>query len=367
MATTPSINPAHASWLSPLPGLAVAATIALGMQLLATWIAAGVFDLSRSPVSPVMLAILAGVLIRNTIGVDARLERGVAVASCAVLRIGLALVGLRLSISGLGTLGMQALPVVAGCMLTAALLLPRLARAFKVQGTLVTLLTVGTAICGCTAILAVAPAIRAKAEETGYAVTLVVAVGLVGMLLYPVLAHSLFGNDPLAAGIFLGASIHDTSQVIGAALLYSGQYLAPETMEAAAVTKLMRNLTLVAVVPLLAVMYADKTSSPAAGKRSTFGGLLPGFIVGFLCMAALRTAGDVFGSSSPDFAAAIWTPGLLLANQASEILLTVGMAAVGLTVELSGIRRLGWRPLAAGVLAAALMAAVSVLLLKIVA
>ena len=61
----------------------------------------------------------------------------------------------------------------------------------------------------------------------------------------------------------------------------------------------------------------------------------------------------------------IWTPGLPLGNQASELLLTVGMAAVGLTVELGGLRRVGWRPLAAGVLAAILMAVVCVFLLQV--
>jgi len=313
-----------------------------------------------------MLAVLAGVLIRNTIGVGVRLERGLEVASCTVLRIGLALVGLRLSISGLGKLGLEALPVVVGCMATAWLLLPRLARALGLEGPLVTLLTVGTSICGCTAIMAVAPVIRARAEETGYAVTLVVCVGLAGMLLYPMLAHSLFGNDPVAAGIFLGASIHDTSQVVGAGLLYSGQYLAPEAMEAATVTKLLRNLTLIAIVPLLAAQYADRSAGSAGDRRRSVMSLLPGFVIAFVGMAIVRTLGDMGGNVSPDFARTVWTPALLLGNQASELLLTVGMAAVGLTVELRGLRRVGWRPLAAGVLAAILVAAVCLLLLQLV-
>jgi uncharacterized integral membrane protein (TIGR00698 family) len=351
---------------SVVPGIAAAAAIAFITLFVSEWLGSGLFNLGHSPVSPVMLAVLAGVLIRNTVGVDARLERGVAVASCAVLRIGLALVGLRLSVSGLGALGLKALPVVAGCMLTGFLVLPRIARALKLSGALVTLLTVGTTVCGCTAIMAVAPAIRARAEETGYAVTLIVCVGLAGMLLYPVLAHYLFDGDPVAAGIFLGASIHDTSQVVGAALLYSGQYLAPEAMEAATVTKLLRNLTLIAIVPILAAQFADRATADQSGNGARrIISLLPGFIVAFVAMAILRTIGDGASQAFPAFGSGLWAPGLAAASKVSEVLLTIGMAAVGLTVALGGMRRIGWRPLAAGVATAIFMAAVCVVLLKV--
>jgi len=359
-----AVTQSQKSWPSTIPGLVAASAIAACTLYVADWLGSGLFNLGKSPVSPVMLAVLTGVFIRNTVGVDLRLERGVLLASSAVLRVGLALVGLRLSIGGLGRLGLQALPVVAGCMLTGWLVLPRLARAMNLRGPLITLLTVGTTICGCTAILAVAPSIRARAEETGYALTLVVCVGLVGMLLYPYLANWLFGADPVAAGIFLGASIHDTSQVIGAALLYSGQFLAPEALEAATVTKLVRNLTLLAVVPALAAAFADRAAGEPAGQKIPLARLLPGFVIAFVCMAVVRTLGDLASPLVPEMSRMLWAPGLLLANQLSELLLTVGMAAVGLTVELSGIRRVGPRPLAAGVVAAAVMAAVCVILLK---
>ncbi|MDH4022756.1 MAG: putative sulfate exporter family transporter [Gammaproteobacteria bacterium] len=359
-----AVTHSQRSWPAAIPGLIAAGSIAACTLFLADWLGSGLFNLGKSPVSPVMLAVLAGVLIRNTVGVDARLERGLVVASSAVLRIGLALVGLRLSIGGLGRLGIQALPVVAGCMLTGWLLLPRLARAMNLQGALITLLTVGTTICGCTAILAVAPAIRARAEETGYAITLVVCVGLVGMLLYPFVANTLFGDDPVAAGIFLGASIHDTSQVVGAALLYSGQFQAPEALEAATVTKLLRNLTLLAVVPVVAATFANRTAGQSGGQKASIVRLLPGFVLAFVGMAVVRTLGDLASPALPEFSRMLWAPGLLLANQLSELLLTIGMAAVGLTVELSGLRRVGPRPLAAGVLAAVTMAVVCVVLLK---
>lgn len=355
------------AWADLVPGVAAALAVALAARFLSEWVGSSLLQLSRSPVSPVMLAVLAGVGIRSAVGALPQLERGVAVAASLLLRIGIALVGLRLTLAGLGAIGLRGLPVVAGCLVAAWLLLPRIARAFGLQGPLVTLLTVGTSICGCTAVMAVAPVIRARAEETGYAVTLVVIVGLAGMLAYPAAAHGLFGLDPQAAGIFLGTAIHDTSQVIGAALLYSSQYAEPAALDAATVTKLLRNLALVAVVPALAVMHARAHAAAGDAPRAGLRGLVPGFIVAFVAMAVLRTAGDAYGASSPAFAAAFWTPALAVAERASELLLTVGMAAVGLTVDLGAVRRIGWRPLAAGVTAAVTMAAVSLALVSTVA
>ncbi len=352
--------PARASWLSILPGIAAATAIAITARYGSDWLGAAILNTGKSPVSPIMLAVLAGIFIRSVIGVAAGFERGVAAASGTVLRVGLALVGLRLTLLGLGSLGLSALPVVAGCLAVAWLVIPWIARALGLRGSLVTLLTVGTSVCGCTAIMAVSPVIRARVEETGYAVTIVVIVGLTGMLLYPGLAHWMFSADPRAAGIFLGTSIHDTSQVIGAALLYSGQYQVPEALDAATVTKLMRNLTLIAVVPALALIESRKGAPDGGAVASSASAtLVPGFVIAFVLMAAARSLGDMLSAGAPGFAASIWAPGLALANQASELLLTIGMAAVGLTVELQRLRRVGWQPLAAGVAAAILMAAVS--------
>jgi uncharacterized integral membrane protein (TIGR00698 family) len=210
--------------------------------------------------------------------------------------------------------------------------------------------------------MAVAPVIRARAEATGYAVTVIVIVGLAGMLCYPALAHAVFAGDPGAAGIFLGAAIHDTSQVMGAALLYAGQYGAPAALDAATVTKLLRNLTLLLVVPVLAGLHARATGSGSA--RSPLHRLVPGFVLAFVGFAALRSAGDALGTTFEDFGAQLWQPTLQLAGQASELLLTVGMAAVGLSVELRQMRSVGWRPLAAGVASALLLGVVAIVLAR---
>jgi uncharacterized integral membrane protein (TIGR00698 family) len=343
--------------LEVLPGVAAAIAIAFAARYVSEWVGTSLFQLSKSPISPIMLAVLTGVAIRSSVGALPQLDRGIALAASAVLRVGLALVGLRLTLAGLGALGLRALPVVVGCLGVAWLVIPRIARAFGLSDVLVTLLTVGTSICGCTAVMATAPIIRARAEETGYAVTIVVIIGLTGMLIYPAIVHGL-GFDPTSAGIFLGSAIHDTSQVIGAALLYSSQYNEPTALDAATVTKLLRNLSLVAVIPALAALQARADGIARAPGIAGAARLVPGFVLAFVALAALRSTGDALATPGGAFESA-WSSGLVLANQASELLLTIGMAAVGLTVELGQMRRVGWQPLAAGALAALLTAGVS--------
>jgi uncharacterized membrane protein YadS len=111
------------------------------------------------------------------------------------------------------------------------------------------LIAVSTSICGITAIVAAAPVIRAREVEVSYAVACIALFGLIAMFTYPLLAHTLFSTRPQLAGIFLGTAVHDTSQVVGAALMYQNQYSAPGSLEAATVTKLVRNLLMAVVIP----------------------------------------------------------------------------------------------------------------------
>ena len=98
-----------------------------------------------------------------------------------------------------------------------------IARLLAVPRRLGLLLAIGTAVCGCTAVVAMAPLIRARHAETAFAVTCVVLFGCIAMLFYPWVASHFLAASPVHAGIFLGTAIHDTSQVIGAALIYSQQ------------------------------------------------------------------------------------------------------------------------------------------------
>src|SRR5262249_46252503 len=157
------------------------------------------------------------------------------------------------SLAAVGQLGLAGLPVIAGCIAVALVTVSWVNRALRLPRRLGSLIAVGTSICGVSAIAATAPVIDAEEDEVSYAVACVTLFGLVALFTYPFVAHGLFA-DPRLAGLFLGVSIHDTAQVAGAGLMYSKQYDVPAALDAATVTKLTRNLCMIAVIPLVGAL-----------------------------------------------------------------------------------------------------------------
>jgi len=340
-----------------LPGLAAAAATVWVASLAADWIG-GHAASGKSPVPGVTLAVILGLVAANTVGVPAPLQPGLDFCVKKLLRLGIVCVGIRLSLLAVLHSGGVALPAVVVLVALALFLSLRLARALGVSDRLGILAAASTAICGVTATLAVAPAIEAEDREVAYTVANVTLYGLLGMLLYPLLAHALFAGAPAAAGLFLGTAIHDTSQVTGAALAYRAAYLDGPAMDAAIVTKLVRNTFLVAVVPLLAVAHARR--SGGAGTKVGLGKLFPLFVLGFLAMALLRTAGDAGlpgGSALGLFSPEAWnslTGGI--ESFSSHVCLGAAMAALGMTTRFSTLKALGPKPLLLGAGAATAVA-----------
>jgi len=239
----PGANTRLALIADRLTGILAATAVALLAMMVSNLLGAAVFHVSHSPVSPVMLAIVCGVALGQLPAVASRVRSGARLASCQILQLGIVLVGLKLSFASTLAIAGRALPVVAACLLVSSLVALLLARAFGLRREFGMLIAIGTSVCGCTAVVASSPLLRVRSEEIGYAISCVVIMGLTGMLVYPWLAHASFAADPIAAGVFLGTSIHDTSQVMGAALLYSQTFAAPTALAAATVAKLLRNLT----------------------------------------------------------------------------------------------------------------------------
>lgn len=348
-----------------LPGMALALLLALLGRQASGWIGTSLLGFESSPISPILVAILVGLLIRNTIGLPRVYELGLQLCLKRILRIGVALLGIRLSLASVGSIGLAALPIIVVCIATALFLVDRASRAFGLPRRLGLLIGVGTAICGNTAIVATGPVIQASEDEMSYAVGTITVFGLLALVTYPFVAHGVFGHDPTLVGLFLGTAIHDTAQVAGAGLLYAQQFAAPEALDTATVTKLVRNLFMVVVIPLLALMHRREEST--SGERGPgFMELVPVFVFGFIAMAALRTVGDMgsepFGGliSAENWKAAIQGVGTL-----SAWCLTVAMASVGLGTHLRRLRGLGARPLAVGLVAALVVGAVSASLLAV--
>lgn len=353
------------AWISVrrvLPGVLVAILLAVLAKSLSDSIAQGAIGLPKIPLSPVLYAVLIGMLWRNTLGVPAWTSDGLNWAMHRLLRTGIALVGLRLTLAGASAIALTALPVALGCLATALVAGLVISRLLSVPKRLGILLAIGTAVCGCTAVVAMSPVIRAKHAETAFAVTCVVLFGCVAMLVYPWLAGHFFGHSPVHAGVFLGTAIHDTSQVIGSALIYSQQANAPEALSAASVAKLLRNLSIVVLIPAAAWLMRKEEAREAqepsddprlkgAPLRAPKSSAVPFFVFAFILFVVIRTVGD--GMFHPD--APLWHAAVNAGQTASELFLVCGMTAVGLSVSFNDMWRIGWRPLAAGFLVATLV------------
>ena len=346
-----------------LPGLILALVLAVTGQLLSEFIGISVMGLPKSPISAIMMAILLGILIRNTVPLPAFFQPGIRFGLVRVLRLGIVLLGIRLSLGQVGAIGLHSLPVIIGCVTAALLLVTYISRKLGLSGRLGTLIAVGTSICGATAIVATAPGIGAHDDEVAYAVACITLFGVIAMLVYPFAAHWFFAGDAFASGLFLGTSVHETAQVAGAGLVYQQFYNDPETLNVATVAKLVRNLGMLIVIPLMCILY--HRNSTVEGKAPKWWTMIPLFVVGFACMSLIRTVGDMgdqaFGLIDPER----WKMIVGYIKKTAEICLAIAMAAVGLGTSIKGLKAIGIKPLAVGLFSALLVGGVSATLISV--
>ena len=309
--------------------------------------------------SAILCAIVLGILWRNLPGLGTWAEPGLEFAGQTLLGTGIALIGLRLTLAVLAGVSLTAVPLVLACIAVALIASVGLGRLFGVAPGIRRLLAAGTAICGCTAIIVVAPLLRVQKSEVGIAIACIVLFGSIAMVSYPWLAHAVFGSDVAAAGMFFGASVQDTSQVVGASMIYADQFNAPDTVAIAGLTKFFRTSGLLLLVPAAAMWMARSEALEGAERPSGLRqGAVPWFVVVFIVLVFVRTLGDAWLDGAP------WKEFLDIAQRVSEMLLLCGMAAVGLGITFDHLREAGWRPLAVAFLAAALTGTTALVLLS---
>lgn len=341
------------------PGLAAALAVmfagfwladVLGAAMLAARGLAG-----ASPISGVPVAIVLGLALRNLLPLPPGLAPGLRFCTTTLLRLGIVLVGIKLSVVEMARLGVAGVPVVLVAIATGLVFVTWFNRLLGLPPRLGTLIAAGTSICGVTAIVSTAPAIEADEREVAYAVANVVAFGLFGMLVYPYLAHALLPGSA-AIGLFLGTAVHDTSQVVGAALTYRQIYADDAVLRVATVTKLTRNLFLAAVIPLLTWWHARERGGPGgrASSAASWRALVPTFVLGFVGMAVLRSIGDAMLGSGGR-ALLVWDREAWSAltsfigdTAGARWLLGTAMAAVGLNTSFHVFRGVGLKPFAVG-------------------
>ena len=300
-------------WRARLPGLAVSAMLAF----VAGGLAAGLGDPWAR--NPVLVAMLLGLAVGAVFGCPESLQPGLQFTTRFLLRLAIALVGLRITGKLLVDVGIVPIAIattelllVFGFVLLTARKLFRLDREFSL------LLAAGSAICGAAAILAVAGLIGAKARDAAIAVTVITLFGTLALFAYPVAfdAGWLPGLDDEWYGVFVGASVYELAQVYGAAY-----YVSELTLGTATLIKLTKVLMLIPM--LLAIRYfQQRKAAPDSAAPMPF----PWFIVGFIGVVIFNSTVNLSG------------PVRLAINQFDVFLLTMVMVALGLNTR---VQRLG--------------------------
>lgn len=355
-----------------IPGVVLASVVVLISVAVAELINSALgFD---GLVSFILVAIVVGMVIRNTVGLDDRFAPGIAFALKKLLRLGIILLGIRLSILNVLEVGIYGIPVVVGAVLTGLVAARIATKRLGLSDRLGTLIAIGTGICGATAIVAAAPGIKAKEEEVAYAVANITIFGIVAMVVYPFLGNLIFGGDIVKIGLFLGTSIHETAQVAGAGLIYDQSFdvaAVPSVADIAVVGKLVRNVLMVAVIPGLTFLHMRqiRLEGETAGERTKILDMLPVFILGFLAMAVLRSIGDAGidsgGRAFGLFGEAAWDDVTHGIRTWAEYTLATAMAAVGLGTSIAQLKGLGIKPFVVGMSAAVAVGVVSVGLVSV--
>lgn len=322
------------------------------ISLLARFIQSQITVNGKEVVSAVAIAIILGVLIRNLIGIPDSCKPGTSFAVKRILRVGIALMGAQLSLGQVLNTGASSVLVVAICIVLAILVVRFVSIRMGMSDRLGTLLGVGTSICGISAIVATAPVIEAKEEETSMAVATITIFGLLAVLFYPLLGFSL-GLSARFFGTWAGTAVNDTSQVVATGLIFSQQ-----AGEIATVVKLTRNLFMAPVIVVLSWFYLKRRQAEGkakgGGKGIKLQQVFPLFVLGFVGMTILNSLG-VFPSAICQSIHIV-----------SQFLIVASLAGVGLETNVVEMKKIGLRPFYAGLCAALFMAVVSFCLITLV-
>jgi uncharacterized integral membrane protein (TIGR00698 family) len=355
--------------LEIIPGLALAAVVTIvGIQLTG-WVAT-LLGLTKSPVSAIMMAIVLGIIVKNTIGVPKLCQPGVDFGLKKLLRLGIILMGIRLSIFAVLKIGVLSTGIVVVAIASGIFLTLLITRKLRLAERLGTLIGVGTGICGASAIVATGPAIEAEEEEITYAVGTITIFGIVAMFIYPYVSHLILSMSHVESGIFMGTSIHETAQVAGAGLMYDQLWIGanktvnPTGADVAIVTKLVRNAFMAIAIPLLSYRYLRRSRRISRKKVSALS-LFPTFILGFVALAVVRSLGDSLVLSERIWNAEGWNHLCSVVKQWSGYFLAVAMAGVGLGTDIRKLKQLGAKPFCVGLFAALSVGVVSIIMIKV--
>ena len=344
------------------PGVTLALIFYLFSQGINNVLAIEIFGTVKSPISTVLIAILLGILMGNAFTPRPGMMIGLDFTQQFILKLGIIFLGIRLSFEEFIKFGTIAIPLIIVCIIGVLILIKLLIKKVPISSKMSYLIAIGTSVCGATAIVATAPVINAKKTEIAYAIANITLFGVIAMLAYPYFAEWYFNENEIKSGLFLGTSIHETSQVAAAGLIYDQQFNSPETLNVATVTKLIRNTFLVIMIPLFAFLY---NRGDVKNKKYSIFDIFPYFVLGFIGMILFRNVGDqIFLNENNNHL--IWEKLIEYFKILATAFLTMAMAAVGISINLNELKSMGYKPFIVGLIAAVTVGLISLIYIEII-
>ena len=352
--------------------------LAIGVALAAKMLISGIGTFSTylgQIISPTIVAIVLGIMIRNTIGVSEKYKNGVEFASKYILMLAIVVLGATLNFQDILRLFSRQpgiIYLIAFNICLSFSVAYGIGKLMSTDFTLRTFIGGGCSICGGTTVSALGPIIRANENQIAFGLSIVFFLDMITIILYPILGQMLH-LSPEAFGVLAGTAINDTSSVLAAGDIYSKMAGSEVAYETASIVKLTRTSFLVLVAALFSIFVTMKqvksTSADQEGTQEHSGGAgnfislilqtFPWFIVFFMVMSLLNSLGafryELFTSAADLFhyQAKGQTPAIvMLFKDLSKFLIVVALAGVGLQCSIKNLIKPGVRPLLLGALTA---------------
>jgi uncharacterized integral membrane protein (TIGR00698 family) len=304
-----------AVWAQYFPGVAVATAVALAASFIA----------QRYGAPAMLMGLLLGMAF-HFLNETPRVGPGLELVAVKALRLGVALLGLRLTVADVASLGWTPVLLVVCAVLATLLFGVVLGRLLGCERQLGVLTGGSVAICGASAAMAISSVLPKGPDtqrQTLFTIIGVTSLSTIAMVLYPIIGDVLQFNDQ-EMGIFIGATIHDVAQVVGA-----GYSVSPTTGDLGTFIKLLRVAMLVPVVLVIGIIFRNKVSAAADREKAP---AFPLFLIGFIVLFAINSTGLI--------------PGDLIqpvANLAPALLL-VAIAALGIRTSMQEVMTIGLKP-----------------------
>ncbi len=295
-----------------------------------------VFNLQLLPLS--LLSLILGIFFFNIFSLSSNVVEGREFIKKYILQLAIVLLGIKISLAQLWRVSIESIFIVIITILLVFLTYILIKKIWPTQKGLSKLLAIGTSICGVTAIMASSTILKSKNHDVAVAVLIVVLWGTIAVFTYPFFVELFFLTD-IAKGIFLGVSIHDTSQVLAAAMVHNDLHPNQKTLEIATITKIIRNLFLLVLIPLL-IFFNKSPKNDKNKSQSVFVKIfnsIPLFVIGFILFIIFRSIMDLYFFDNER-----WIQFLVMFEKIISILFGLALTALGASIDLRKIFNQGY-------------------------